>query len=48
LYTAEPDLLVASRLRGSGTALRLPAEARRSAGFEELVLGPLGVLRGAG
>jgi DNA-binding NarL/FixJ family response regulator len=39
---AEPYLLVvASRLHGSGPGLRLFGEARRSAGFEELVLDPL-------
>ncbi len=39
---AEPYLLVvASRPRGSGPALRLLGEARRVAGFEELVLEPL-------
>jgi predicted ATPase len=39
---AEPYLLVvASRRRGSGPALRLLGEARRVAGFEELVLEPL-------
>jgi DNA-binding NarL/FixJ family response regulator/energy-coupling factor transporter ATP-binding protein EcfA2 len=39
---AEPYLLVvASRQRGSGPALRLLGEARRVAGFEELVVGPL-------
>ena len=39
---AKPYLLVvASRQRGSGPALRLLGEARRVAGFEELVLEPL-------
>ena len=39
---AEPYLLVvASRRRGSGPAMRLLGEARRGAGCEELVLEPL-------
>jgi DNA-binding NarL/FixJ family response regulator len=45
LVSRPPDepylLVVASRPHGSGTTLRLLGEARRSAGFEELVLEPL-------